>query len=154
MTRTIFAASIAAMFGITAFGTSAEATPLCLRDIKPFGLAGDTMEWSMTIAPGANCIQGLRWSTMQIYSVSIAEKPKSGELVLVGPGFRYFAGSDFLGADAFTLVVAGKNRHDVGMSTVHVTISRSDSKPVPPLGSTQDDGKIPPMRISAADHPE
>jgi hypothetical protein len=103
----------------------AKATPNCLRDNQAYKLAGDTMEWSMTIAPGADCIQGLRWSTMQIYSVSIAEKPKSGELVLVGPGFRYFAKPDFSGVDKFTLVVVGKNRHDEGASTVQITVSRS-----------------------------
>jgi hypothetical protein len=101
----------------------AKATPNCLRDNQAYKLAGDTIEWSMTIAPGADCIQGLRWSTMQIYSVSIAEKPKSGELVLVGPGFRYFAKPDFSGTDSFTLIVVGKNRHDEGSSTVQITVS-------------------------------
>ncbi|MCP3472132.1 cadherin-like domain-containing protein [Bradyrhizobium sp. CCGUVB1N3] len=94
-----------------------------MRDITPYKLAGDTMEWSMTIAPGADCIQGLRWSTMQIYSVSVAEKPANGELVLVGPGFRYYAKSDFSGTDSFTLVVVGKNRHEEGTSTLQITIS-------------------------------
>jgi hypothetical protein len=98
-----------------------------LRDNQAYKLAGDTIEWSMTIAPGADCIQGLRWSTMQIYGVSIAEKPKSGELVLVGPGFRYFAKPDFNGTDSFTLVVVGKNRHDEGSSTVQITVSRPAS---------------------------
>jgi hypothetical protein len=116
----------------------ANATPNCMRDIKPYRLAGDTMEWSMTIAPGADCIQGLRWSTMQIYSVSVAEKPKSGELVLVGPGFRYFAKPDFNGTDTFTLVVVGKNRHDEGTSTVQITISRPSA----------------PLVVSAVSHPE
>jgi hypothetical protein len=101
----------------------AKATPNCLRDNQAYKLAGDTIEWSMTIARGADCIQGLRWSTMQIYSVSIAEKPKSGELVLVGPGFRYFAKPDFSGTDSFTLIVVGKNRHDEGSSTVQITVS-------------------------------
>lgn len=116
----------------------ANATPNCMRDIKPYRLAGDTMEWSMTIAPGADCIQGLRWSTMQIYSVSVAEKPKSGELVLVGPGFRYFANPDFNGTDTFTLVVVGKNRRDQGTSRVQVTISRPRW----------------PLVVSAVSHPE
>jgi hypothetical protein len=93
---------------------SAYATPNRLRDNQPYKLAGDTVEWSMTITPGANCIQGLRWSTMQIYSVSVAEKPKRGELALVGPGFRYFAKADFIGTDSFTLVVDGKNLHEKG----------------------------------------
>ncbi|WP_246775023.1 hypothetical protein [Bradyrhizobium diazoefficiens] len=119
----------ACMLAVLASAAAAQATPSCMRDIKPYRLAGDTMEWSMTIAPGADCIQGLRWSTMQIYSVAIADKPKRGELVLVGPGFRYFAKPDFTGTDAFTLVIVGKNRHDAGTSTVQITISR----PSPPL---------------------
>jgi hypothetical protein len=96
------------------------------------------MEWSMTIAPGGECIQGLRWSTMQIYSVSIAEKPASGELVLIGPGFRYFAKPDFSGTDRFALVVVGKNRHDEGTSTVQITVSRPNM----------------PLMVSVADHRE
>lgn len=125
MLRTIGFASIA---GLTMLASAfdAHATPNCMRDIRPYQLASDTMEWSMTIAPGANCIQGLRWSTMQIYNVSVSEKPKSGELVLVGPGFRYFAKPDFTGTDTFTLVVVGKNRHDEGTSRIQVTISRAD----------------------------
>ena len=124
--------------GVFASMCTAKATPNCLHDIKPYGLAGDTMEWSMTIMPGADCIQGLRWSTMQIYSVSVAEKPKSGELVLVGPGFRYYAKPDFKGVDSFTLVVVGKNRHDAGASTVRVTISKAEA----------------PLVVSAVNHPE
>lgn len=127
MARQSIAASMAAM--LTIFASAANATPSCMRDIKPYRLTGDTMEWSMTIAPGADCIQGLRWSTMQIYDVSIADKPKNGELVLVGPGFRYFAKPDFAGTDSFTLVVVGKNRRDEGTSTVQITISM----PKPPL---------------------
>lgn len=116
-----FAFVVGLMMSMSAF--EARATPNCMRDIKPFQLASDTTEWSMTIAPGANCIQGLRWSTMQIYDVSISEKPKSGELVLVGPGFRYFAKPGFTGTDTFALVVVGKNRHDEGTSRIQVTIS-------------------------------
>ena len=147
MTRIAAVASVAVMLTILA-SAPASATPACLRDIKPYRLAGDTMEWAMTIAPGAECIQGLRWSTMQIYNVTVAEKPKSGELKLVGPGFRYFANPDFAGTDSFTLVVAGKNRHDVGTSTVQVTVSRPDSKPA----SVSDAKPAQPVMVSAANH--
>lgn len=137
MSSTAISASIATALTILV-SSAAYATPNCMRDIKPYKLAGDTMEWAMTITPGADCIQGLRWSTMQIYSVSVAEKPKNGELVLVGPGFRFFAKPDFSGTDTFTLVVVGKNRHDAGTSTVQVTISRADA----------------PLVLSAVSHPE
>lgn len=117
------------MLTLLASVSVAQATLNCLRDNKkPYKLAGDIMEWSMTISPGADCIQGLRWSTMQIYSVSIAEKPTSGELVLVGPGFRYIAKPDFAGPDRFTLVVVGKNRHDEGTSTIQITVLRPDER--------------------------
>jgi hypothetical protein len=126
------------MLVLLASASETKATPNCLRDIKPYRLAGDTMEWSMTIAPGADCIQGLRWSTMQIYKVEVTEKPKSGEIVLVGPGFRYFAKPNFSGTDRFTLLVVGKNRYDEGTSTVEVTVSRPNV----------------PVRVSAVDHPQ
>jgi hypothetical protein len=109
----------------------ASASPSCLKDHKAFNLAGDNIEYSMTIAPGAECIQGLRWSYMQIYAVWVFEKPKSGELVMVGPGFRYFAKPDFSGTDKFSLIVVGKNRHEAGYSTVEITVSPRDA-PTPP----------------------
>jgi len=138
MSRISFSAAIAAMLMLLASASETKATPNCLRDNKPYRLAGDTMEWSMTIAPGADCIQGLRWSTMQIYKVEVTEKPKSGEIVLVGPGFRYFAKPNFSGTDRFTLLVVGKNRHDEGTSTVEVTVSRPNA----------------PLLVSAVDHPQ
>ena len=59
----------------------------------------------MTIKPGAECIQGLRWSFMQVFAVWVLDKPQTGELVIVGSGFRYFAKPGFSGTDKFTLVV-------------------------------------------------
>jgi hypothetical protein len=105
----------------------ANATPNCLGDHRPFKLAGDSIEYSMSISAGADCIQGLRWSTMQIYAVRVLERPRSGELVMVGPGFRYFAKPDFSGTDKFSLMVVGKNLRDEGYSTVEITVSRRDA---------------------------
>lgn len=116
-----------AVFGVLATA-SVNASPSCLRDHEPYKLAFDTMEWSMTIAPGADCIQGLRWSTMQIYWVTVTEPPKGGDIVIVGSGFRYYAKSDFLGTDKFTLVVIGKNRFTEGASTVQITVSRPNAQ--------------------------
>jgi hypothetical protein len=103
---------------------AANATPNCFRDNKPYALAGDTVSWTASIAAGADCIQGLRWSYMQIESVSVANGPHNGRIELVGPGFRYFANAENQSADSFTLVVSGKNRHDAGKSTIEITIER------------------------------
>jgi len=103
-------------------GLSAQASPSCLKEKQPFALSADTVKWSMTIAPGAECIQGLRWSYMQIYEVSIISSPSKGQLVMVGSGFRYYANPGEQGADKFTLLISGKNRHDVGKSTLEVEV--------------------------------
>ena len=102
----------------------AHASPKCLNDEEPFALGGDSVTWTMQAAPGSQCIQGLRWSYMQIYSVSVQKAPTKGRLFLVGPGFRYFADSGSDEGDSFTLVVVGKNRHDSGTSTIEVVVNR------------------------------
>jgi hypothetical protein len=123
--------ALVAMLLIAPLATPASATPNCLKEHKAFKLAGDSIEYSMAISPGADCIQGLRWSTMQIYAVWVLDKPKRGELVMVGPGFRYFAKPDFSGTDKFSLVVVGKNLREEGYSTVEITVSHSSAPPPP-----------------------
>ena len=110
----------------------AKASQSCFKDDKKaYELTGDSVEWSMSIAPGADCIQGMRWSYMQIYAVWVLKQPANGELVMVGPGFRYFAKPGFSGSDKFSLVVVGKNRHDEGFSTVEITVTPRDVPSAP-----------------------
>jgi hypothetical protein len=106
-------------------GGSACAAPNCLKGQKPFTLAEDTLNWTMSAAPGSECIQGLRWSYMQIYNVSVSKAPTRGKIVIVGSGFRYFADSESKEDDSFTLVVTGKNRHDPGKSTIEIAVKRA-----------------------------
>ena len=108
--------------GFIALTVSAHASPNCLKDQKPFALAEDTINWTMYAAPGSECIQGLRWSYMQIYSVVVSKAPTKGKIGIVGPGFRYFADSQSYEADTFTLVVLGKNRRDPGKSTLEIVV--------------------------------
>lgn len=105
-----------------AFGLPAHASPSCLKEKEPFALSTDTVKWLMTIAPGAECIQGLRWSYMQIFEVAIISGPSKGRLAMVGSGFRYFANPNDRGVDKFTLLILGKNRHDLGKSTLEVEV--------------------------------
>ena len=101
---------------------SAHASPNCLKNQKPFAFAGDTIIWTMYAAPGSECIQGLRWSFMQIDSVVVSKAPTKGKIGIVGYGFRYFADSQNYEADSFTLVVVGKNRRDPGKSTLEIAV--------------------------------
>jgi hypothetical protein len=129
----LFVCSLSALMLGAVAATPVKASPSCLRDHKPYKLAGDTTQWSMTIKPGAECIQGLRWSFMQVFAVWVLDKPQTGELVIVGSGFRYFAKPGFSGADRFTLVVVGKNRHDEGYSTIEVSVTQP--APSPEIGA-------------------
>jgi hypothetical protein len=118
----IFARLSTASVLLAALNVSAGATPNCLSDQKPYALTDDVVHWSMTIVPGAECIQGLRWSYMQIEQVSISGAPKNGKAVIVGPGFRYFADPGFEGSDSFTVAVSGKNRKTPGKSILQIAV--------------------------------
>ena len=121
MFRTLDRLLMAAGF-MAALGVSAHASPACLKDHKPFALSDDIVSWTMSAAPGSECIQGLRWSYMQIYSVLVLKAPQKGKLVIVGSGFRYIADSESREPDNFTLVVLGKNRHDAGKSVLDIAV--------------------------------
>jgi hypothetical protein len=60
---------------------------------------------------------------MQIERVSLSTSPSNGKVVIVGPGFRYFADPDFQGSDAFAVTVTGKNRKAFGNSVLQVQVS-------------------------------
>jgi hypothetical protein len=60
---------------------------------------------------------------MQIERVSLSTGPNNGKVVIVGPGFRYFADPDFQGSDTFTVTVTGKNRKAFGNSVLQVLVS-------------------------------
>ncbi|AMA59761.1 hypothetical protein [Bradyrhizobium sp. CCGE-LA001] len=104
-------------------GLAAQASPLCIKERTPFALSDDTVKWTMSIAPGADCIQGLRWSYMQIFNVSVVSGPSRGQLAVVGSGFRYSAEKHPPSPDKFTLLISGKNRHDFGTSTLEVEVN-------------------------------
>jgi hypothetical protein len=93
----------------------------CLSRADSFRLESDTVQWSMVIARGEDCIQGLRGRTMILDSVSVIEPPKTGRVVLQGPSFRYFAGPE-AGADSFKLTIVGSSMRMNGTSTIGVEV--------------------------------
>ena len=113
----------AAIVASVVSGLTAHASPLCIKERTPFALSHDTVKWTMSIAPGAECIQGLRWSYMQIFKVSIVSGPSRGQLAVVGSGFRYSAEAEAAGSDKFTLLISGKNRQVAGTSTLEVEVN-------------------------------
>jgi len=111
--------------GLTALPViSAQASPACLKDQKAFALSDDFVTWTMAAAPGSECIQGLRWSYMQINNVLVLKPPTKGKLLIVGSGFRYLADEQNRGEDSFTLVVFGKNKRDEGKSVLDIVVKQ------------------------------
>ena len=140
----VLVALVGVLVAATAFGGGT-----CLLHPEPFKLRSDTVRWSIKITPGGECIQGLRWSFMQVYAVWPMKKPAHGELVMAGPGFRYFAKPGFTGTDKFTLVVVGKNRHEEGYSTVEITVSPQDVPPKAAAANKPD--STPTAKLAAAE---
>ena len=114
-----------------ALTNSAHASRICLKGQKPFELRQDTVSWTMFVDPGAECIQGLRWSYMRIDSISVSKAPTKGKIAIVGSGFRYAADRENNDGDNFTLVVEGKNQHDAGKSTLEITVQRFPAAELP-----------------------
>jgi hypothetical protein len=89
---------------------------------RPFQLSSDTVEWTMLIASGRTCTQGLRLGSINITSVKLIAPPQSGKLDIKGPSFSYAAKADFQGQDEFTIQVSGTVIRIAGVSDVKVTV--------------------------------
>ena len=117
--RSVQAVFAAAVFW--ALGPTMAAAGDCVSHPAPLRLESDTLQWSMIIARGDECIQGLRGKTMIFESVSLIEQPKTGRVVLQGPSFHYYAAAD-AGSDSFRLLIAGSSMRMRGTSTVDVIV--------------------------------
>jgi hypothetical protein len=93
----------------------------CLSRTAPFVLPSDIAEWSMVVGRSSECIQGLRGRTMVLESVSVLEQPKSGQIILQGPSFRYSAGPE-TGSDKFKLAIVGTSMRIDGSSVINIDV--------------------------------
>src|SRR3954453_19499458 len=71
----------------------AAAAGECLSKPERFTLTSDTVYWSFTLPAGAECLQGLRGKTQLLERIDLVEPPRSGQVVISGPSFRYRAGA-------------------------------------------------------------
>jgi hypothetical protein len=95
----------------------------CLLNPEPFRLQSDTIRWSIKMNSGGEYIQGLRWSTTMIDSISIVEQPKLGRLLVQGPSFRYFSNPGERGTDSFKLSITGTSLRMKGVSLIEVDVA-------------------------------
>ena len=98
-----------------------------------YNLVGDTVRWSMAIQSSHSCVSGLRSANVAMEKVKVVSKPQSGQIALLGWGFRYSAAPDLEGKDAFILEITGKINNQSGSSTIEVTVVAA--RPKPPTSS-------------------
>ncbi|MET4040303.1 hypothetical protein ABIC03_001988 [Bradyrhizobium sp. RT6a] len=120
MRNLIIVALVAQILACYPLPVSAGGT--CILHPQAFKLQSDTVQWLMKIKPGAECIQGLRWSTIMIDAITVVDPPKSGRLVLQGPSFRYFSAPAAQGADHFKIAITGTSLHIGGTSSIEVDV--------------------------------
>jgi len=116
-------AKLIAAITIASCPIAAQAGGACMLRPEPFKLQSDTVHWSMKIASGGECIQGLRWSSIMIDKITIVEEPKSGRLIIAGPSFRYLADPGLSGTDSFKLAISGTSFRINGTSSIEVDVA-------------------------------
>jgi hypothetical protein len=119
--KAVFATALA--FVLLWSPAPASAGGICLLHPAGFRLQADTVHWSMKIDSGAECIQGLRWSTIMIEDIAIVDPPKLGRLQLQGPSFRYFSNPGAQGSDSFKLSISGTSLRLKGSSFIEVDVT-------------------------------
>ncbi len=118
--RLEWAISCAAFLGFLSLGGSADA---CVFSGPRYQLMADTVSWKMTIGSGQTCVRGFRFNDVQMINVKLLSPPRSGQVILLGPGFSYTAKADFRGTDSFAIAITGSIKRVFGSSTIHIDIS-------------------------------
>lgn len=117
---------LVATFMILAGQAPARAGGTCILRPEPIRLRSDVVSWAIELRAGAECVQGLRWSTLLIDQVVVMNQPKFGRIAINGPSFRYIAGSSNE-PDSFRLLVKGSALRVPGETTIEATVQISES---------------------------
>ncbi|HEV2154455.1 hypothetical protein [Bradyrhizobium sp.] len=104
----------------------AQAGGTCILRPEPIRLRSDVVNWAIELRPGAECVQGLRWSTLLIDQVVVMSQPKFGRIAINGPSFHYIAGPS-KESDTFQLLVKGSALRVPGETTIEATVQVSDA---------------------------
>ena len=123
-------ASIVALFTalatVSAMHSHQASAQTCVSKNPHYLLTSDSVDWSIQVASGKSCVSGLRFGSVVLERVSLVAPPKSGNVQLVGPGFRYTASPGFHGDDSFSIEVLGTANKVRGTSTLRIAVSVRD----------------------------
>jgi hypothetical protein len=101
----------------------ALAEPYAIINRQVYNLVADTVNWSMKVGSGQNCLLGVRYGKVQLEKMTLVSPPRSGLVVVQGSAFTYVPKKGFQGDDSFDLKVAGQIQKVPGASTIHVVVS-------------------------------
>ncbi|WFU37715.1 hypothetical protein QA640_24950 [Bradyrhizobium sp. CB82] len=100
----------------------AAAAGECLSKPERFELISDTVHWNFSLPIGAECLQGLRGKTQLLERINVVEPPRSGQVVISGPSFRYQAAGSPTN-ERFKIAVEGENKRQHGTSLIVVDVT-------------------------------
>ncbi|AMN43774.1 hypothetical protein [Rhodoplanes sp. Z2-YC6860] len=86
-------------------------------------LDSQSIEWTMGIGRGQQCIRGLRSAAMLINRVEIESPAKHGQVKVQGYAFSYEAPTGFTGEDFFSVLLDGSFRGVPGHTLIKVQVN-------------------------------
>ena len=113
--------SAEALLGFVFLGFIPSLAEACALNGPRYGLASDTVRWSLELTSGESCTRGVRLNNV-VDRLTVVSASQTGQVAVVGPGFSYKAASDFQGRDRFSLMVAGTINKVPGSSTIEVIV--------------------------------
>ena len=127
MIQRIFFMGAALLLALLGDFRGAAAQSCVVVQAPRYSLKADTVDWLIKIASGRSCIRGVRFGNVEIEPVKLLTPPKSGQVTLEGPGFRYTSQAKYIGRDSFSLAVIGRTNKQRGSSIIRVTVSVGES---------------------------
>jgi hypothetical protein len=127
--RASIVALLTALAAVSVMGSHEAFAQSCvIQNPQRYLLTSDAVDWSIQVASGRSCLRSLRFSNVLLERVSLIAPPKSGNVQLVGPAFRYTAKDGFHGEDSFSIEVLGTSNKVRGTSTIRVAVSVTELK--------------------------
>jgi hypothetical protein len=116
-------ALLTALAAVSVMRSHEASAQSCVIESPRYLLTSDSVDWSIQVGSGKSCVRGLRMGDVVLERVSLIVPPKSGNVQLIGPGFRYTATSGFHGEDSFSIELLGRTKQIRGTSTIRIAVS-------------------------------
>ena len=86
----------------------------CIIQTPRYSLKADTVDWTIKIASGKSCARGVRFGNVEIDAVKLLSPPKSGQVTVEGPGFRYTSKANYKGTELVFTGSSWQNEQSTG----------------------------------------